>query len=774
MNRRLSHLLLAGALLLTTTVSAEWKPAGDKIKTRWTDRVDPRCPLPEYPRPQLVRPHWQNLNGLWDYAVTEIGAAAPAGADGKILVPFGIESSLSGVQRTFLPTEKLWYRRSFEVPAAWRGKRILLHFGAVDYTAAVRINDREAGTHEGGNDAFTFDITELLRENGPQEVSVEVTDPTDKGRQPRGKQVLNPKGIHYTPVSGIWKTVWLEAVDPLYIASYHGTPDIDRGQYVVSADVPNATAATQVKFEAYDKGRRVAEATVRPGEKAVLRITDAKLWSPASPFLYDLKMTVFENGKRTDAADSYFGMRKISVGKDADGFDRILLNGEFVFQYGLLDQGWWPDGLLTAPTEEALLYDIEFTLKAGFNTIRKHIKVESDRFYYHCDRLGVLVWQDAVSGDDYNLKDYPHGIDKDPEAAHRYEKELKAMIDQLRNYPSIVNWVVFNEGWGQYGGKQLIDWVKKYDPSRLAEVSGWVDMGNGDIADIHKYPGPGRVENAGPGRAFVVGEFGGLGLPTEGHLWNPAMNNWGYATYKDPEKFRKAYRHMVFQLRTMISEGLSGAIYTQTSDVEGEVNGLMTYDRAVEKFPEGELYALHQPLYAPDLSLRTVLEDAARKPQQWYYTMEKPAEGWQKSTAPPAGWKQGEAPFGFNHPDGVLSFPYYERTDPAHLARTEWKGRHLWAWREFDLKEVPGNVYVRPRYDRNVTVFVNGRKVADVRNRQPHYYHSDLLPLPDGILRPGRNVIAVHAERNPDLERSKNVMFDAGLVEVVQKSGNKR
>lgn len=769
MTRRISSLLLAGALLITTTAAAQWRPAGDKIKTRWADQVDPRCPLPEYPRPQLVRHEWQNLNGLWDYAVTPAEAAASPIADGKILVPFGIESSLSGVQRMFLPTEKLWYRRTFDVPAAWNGKRVLLHFGAVDYAAVVRINGREAGRHEGGNDAFTLDITDLIRRGGAQEVVVEVTDPTNKGRQPRGKQVLKPGGIYYTAVSGIWKTVWIEAVERLHIESFHGVADIDRGEYALSAAVPNATAATTVRFEAYDKGRLVAKADARPGEKAVLRIPDAKLWSPASPFLYDLKMTVLDNGRQTDAADSYFGMRKISVRKDAQGFNRMMLNDEFVFQYGLLDQGWWPDGLLTAPTDEALLYDIEFTLKAGFNTIRKHIKVEPDRFYYHCDRLGVLVWQDAVSGDSYNLKNLPQGVEKDPEAARQYERELKAMIDQLRNHPSIVNWVVFNEGWGQYGGRRLIDWVKEYDPSRLAEVSGWVDMGNGDIADVHKYPGPGRVANAGPDRAFVVGEFGGLGLPVKGHLWNPSMRNWGYATYTDPEEFRKTYRHLVFQLRTMIAEGLSGAIYTQTTDVEGEVNGLMTYDRAYEKFPEGELHALHQPLYAgPDLTLRTVLEDATRTGQTWYYTTDEPAATWTQSTTPPAGWKRGEAPFGYNHPDGVLSFPHDERTDPAHLARTGWQGANLWAWRAFELKTVPEKVYVRPRYDRDITVFINGEKVAEVRNRQAHYYHSDLLPVPDGVLRPGKNVIAVHVERNPGMERSKTVMFDAGLVEVVQ------
>ena len=763
--------LLAASCMRSAETNSEWKPVEGHIMTRWAAQVDPNCPLPEYPRPQMVRSQWVNLNGLWNYAVTPQTETSSEIADGKILVPFAIESALSGVGRSFQPDEKLWYRRTFEVPAQWQGKRVLLHFGAIDYKSTIKVNGTEAGSHEGGNTAFSLDITDLLKSEGAQELIVEVTDPTDSMKQPRGKQVLNPKGIYYTPVSGIWKTVWMEPVANQYISSYVGVPDIDNDKFVISANVENADEATLIRYTASDNGKTVATATASNGEKAELVIPDAKLWAPGSPFLYDLKMEVVQGDQVTDAIDSYFGMRKISIGKDAAGYNRILLNDKFLFQYGFLDQGWWPDGLLTAPTDEALLYDIEFTQKAGYNTIRKHIKVENDRFYYHCDRLGMLVWQDAVSGDDFNLKNFPNGIEKDPQAAAQFEYEWKETIDQLRNYPSIVNWVVFNEGWGQYGEGRLIEWTKQYDPSRLAEVSGWVDMGNGDISDIHRYPGPGRVEESGPNGAFAVGEFGGLGLPVEGHLWNPEMNNWGYATYTDRDKFVEAYKHLMFQLRTMVGEGLSAAIYTQTTDVEGEVNGMMTYDREVQKIPAEELAAIHKPLYEEVKAPKTVLEDSQRTPQTWFYTQQKPADDWFSQSKAPADWKQGLAPFGYNHPDGRLSFSYYEREAKAHQKNTEWKGPDLWIWQAFELQELPKNPCIRVRYDDQVEVFINGLPVYENANRSVHYYHTDLIPLPEEVrqsLHQGRNTIAVHAHSSKVQKRPQSYILDAGIVDVIE------
>ncbi len=755
---------------VTAKPTQEWKPAGDKMKTRWAEQVDPACPLPEYPRPQMVRPDWINLNGLWDYAVTPVTDESSDFADGRILVPFGIESSLSGVQRTFLPDEKLWYRRTFDVPGKWKNKRVLLHFGAVDYIAVVKVNGREAGRHQGGNTAFSIDITDFLIPGKKQELVVEVTDPTDTQKQPRGKQVLKPQGIWYTAVSGIWKTVWLEAVDNHYLVGFKGVPDVDNGNYLVTPTVNDAGPQTRVRYTVLDNGTVVTRVEGGAGEQTVIPVPNAKLWSPDSPNLYDLKIEVLRDGRVTDAVDSYFGMRKSSVGKDSDGYNRILLNDEFIFQYGFLDQGWWPDGLLTAPTEEALLYDIEFTKNAGYNTIRKHIKVESDRFYYHCDRLGLFVWQDAVSGNDFNLKDFPGGIvDKDPESARQFEYELKETMDQLMNYPSIVNWIVFNEGWGQYGERRVIDWAKRYDPSRLVEVSGWVDFGTGDIVDRHAYPGPGRVENVGPGRAFVVGEFGGLGLPLDGHLWNPQMRNWGYATYYDKDEFEEAYKAMIVQLEVLIGEGLSGAIYTQTTDVEGEVNGMLTYDREVEKIPAGELQAIHAPLYAGNrLVAMPVLPDAQVDRQPWFYTVNEPAPGWYSATTVPQGFEPGMAPFGYNYPLGQLSYSFYERTDPTNVVATEWIGGEIWLWKEFEVTALPSNPYLRVRYDAQIEVYINGVQVVSVDNRQPHYYHADMFGLPAGVLKSGTNTIAVVAKRNTKLPWSRTQMLDAGIVDLVK------
>lgn len=765
-------LLAAFATLNSAALNAQWKPVEGQIMTRWAQEVDPQMPLPEYPRPQLERAEWLNLNGLWDYAVTDKSTQTSGFDDGKILVPFAIESALSGVKRAFLPTEKLWYRRTFTIPAEWKDKRILLHFGAVDYISRVKVNGHLAGTHEGGNNSFSFDITELLKPEGEQELVVEVTDPTDKGKQPRGKQVLRPGGINYTAVSGIWKTVWLEPVSTQYIKSYLGVPDIDKRRFVVSAEVENATGNTDVIYTAYENGAIVAQMRAKSGETVELNLPRQRLWSPENPFLYDLKMEVLHNGIVTDKVDSYFGMRKISVGKDKDGFNRIMLNNKPMFHYGFLDQGWWPDGLLTAPTEEALVYDIKYTKDAGFNTIRKHIKVESDRFYYNCDRLGILVWQDAVSGDNFNLKDagMRPGHQKDQASAEQFELELKEMIDQLRNYPCIVNWVVFNEGWGQFGGQRLIEWTKKYDPSRLAEVSGWVDYGVGDIDDVHRYPGPGRVHNPGPKRAFAVGEFGGFGHPVKGHLWNPDMNNWGYATYEDKDEFIKTYKHAVKELNVLIGEGLAAAIYTQTTDVEGEVNGMLTYDREVSKIPVEELAAIHKPLYDEPLRLKTLMEDATRGPQTWYYTTQNPGGKWMAMTTPAKGFTAGMAPFGFNHPGNILSYSVFEKTDVAHNKNTEWKSSDIWAWREFELAEIPENAYVRVRYDANVEIYINGTLVEERRNRVPHYYHTELIPLSTAAmksLKAGKNTIAIHANRPPREGRPDSHILDAGIVEIV-------
>lgn len=586
----------------------DWKIVPGKIATSWSEQVSPVATLPEYPRPQLVRGNWKNLNGLWNYAIKPKSEDKPAAWDGKILVPFAVESALSGVGRNVGKDSVLWYNTTLTLPSTMQGKKILLHFGAVDWRTTVYVNGKEAGSHEGGFDPFTLDITALVKK-GKQDIVVSVWDPTDEGVQPRGKQVKKPEGIWYTPVTGIWQTVWVEAVADTYIAGTKQTPDIDQGSLTVSANVQNIKAGDVVTVAAFDGSTKVADGVIS-GENTVLKIASPKLWSPESPFLYDLKLTVTRKGKVIDEVKSYFAMRKSSIGKDANGVQRMLLNNRFVFQYGPLDQGWWPDGLYTAPTDEALKFDIVQTKAMGFNMIRKHIKVEPARWYYYCDQLGIMVWQDMPSGDLGNGWESRPGIvdratdkKRSPESEGYYKKEWNAIIDHLYNYPSIVVWTPFNEAWGQFKTMEIVQWTMEKDPSRLVNTaSGGNFYPIGPIIDLHNYPEPAMPDPAvyGDKRAIVLGEFGGLGLPVNGHVWQQ-KDNWGYQSFKNPEDLFKRYSGFTDRLETLIKQGLSAAVYTQTTDVEVETNGLMTYDRKVQKMPLEKLKAAHQKLYNPAL-----------------------------------------------------------------------------------------------------------------------------------------------------------------------------
>ncbi|GGC27113.1 beta-galactosidase [Parapedobacter defluvii] len=588
---------------------AVWQPVGNKIRSAWAENIDPKQPLPEYPRPNLVRSGWQNLNGSWEYAIApgKLGTA-PTGYDGQILVPYAVESSLSGVGKTVGKDSSLWYRRTIAVDKDIRKQRVLLHFGAVDWQCEVYVNGQKAGSHEGGYDPFSIDITSYLKKGADQEIAVGVWDPTNEGPQPNGKQVVNPHGIWYTPVTGIWQTVWLEGVPETYIAATKQTPDVDQRKLLVQAAVESAKEGDQLRISAWKGQEKVAEETAAVGADVSLSIGNAELWSPSNPFLYDLKVSVLRKGKVVDEVSSYFAMRKISMGKDAKGIQRMLLNNEFLFQYGPLDQGWWPDGLYTAPTDEALRFDVEKTKAMGFNMIRKHIKVEPARWYYYCDSIGVMVWQDMPSGDlGGNHWDMRPGItsgkqhDKDRSAASEaiYRKEWKAILDALHNYPSIVVWVPFNEAWGQFKTVEITEWTMKYDPSRLVNsASGGNFFPTGHIFDIHNYPDAvmPRPELFGNDRILVLGEFGGLGLPIEGHTWQE-KDNWGYQSFKNVDELKNRYKGLVSDLARLIPLGLSAAVYTQTTDVEIETNGLMTYDRKVIKMPETELHQWHQQLY---------------------------------------------------------------------------------------------------------------------------------------------------------------------------------
>ena len=582
--KKSAYLLLS--LLLVSAFSAtaqSWQPAGDHIRTPWADQVDPSAPLPEYPRPLMQRTDWMNLNGLWDYAVRKAGESFGK-ADGKILVPFCIESSLSGVGRTVAVDEYLWYHRTFSLPKAWKGKRVLLHFGAVDWKADIWVNDVKAGSHTGGYAPFSLDITDALK-SGENSLTVRVWDGTDTGFQPRGKQVRKPSGIWYTSVTGIWQTVWLEPVPEQHIRNLRTTPDLDAGCIRVLAEGVDR-GVVEVSLSA--EGRRVASARALAGSEVEIPVPDARLWTPDDPYLYDLEVSLVRDGKTLDRVQSYCAMRKVGMAPDKDGILRLTLNDKPIFMYGPLDQGWWPDGLYTAPTDEALAFDVQKTKDWGFNLIRKHVKVEPARWYYHCDRLGILVWQDMPSGDlhgDWQNTRWYQGTEfvrsADSEACYR--KEWQEIMDYLYSQPCIVAWVPFNEGWGQFKTLEITAWTKQYDPSRLVNSASGGNhfLGAGDILDLHNYPQP-DMYLYDANRVNVLGEYGGIGLPVEGHLWTPDRN-WGYVKFASPKEVTDEYVKYARQLKDMVARGFSAAIYTQTTDVEIEVNGLMTYDRRVDK-----------------------------------------------------------------------------------------------------------------------------------------------------------------------------------------------
>lgn len=565
------------------------------LKTRWSETVTAENVHPEYPRPQMERENWQNLNGLWQYAITDKAhTGAPTAYDGDILVPFPIESSLSSVGKSVSAEQLLWYQRTFSVERT-NPDRVLLHFGAVDWETDVYINDTHVGKHKGGYDPFSFDITDALNADGHQSLVVRVYDPTDTSYQPLGKQTHEPRSIWYTPTTGIWQTVWMEIVPATYIESIRLVPDVDQQSLAITVNIAGAEGDVQIRARALDDGQQIAEAIGASDNTISIPIENAKLWSPDHPFLYDLEIHLLDGDDIVDAVDSYFGMRKIEMVTDANGALRIALNGEMMFHYGLLDQGFWPDGLYTAPNDEALRYDIEITKELGFNTIRKHVKVEPARWYYWADKLGVLVWQDMPSGDE-RMGRGEGEMTRSEESAAQFEAEYQAMVQYLYNIPSIVMWVVFNEGWGQYDTARITEFAQGLDSTRLLNsVTGWNDMGVGHFHDIHSYPGP-DLPPESAGRGLVLGEFGGLGLPVEGHMWDSDF--WGYRAYDDVESLTAAYRDLIEKLRPMIAEqGLCAAIYTQTTDVETEANGMMTYDRAVMKMDTDAVRELNQSLY---------------------------------------------------------------------------------------------------------------------------------------------------------------------------------
>ena len=611
MKRYLLSLLVVGLFLPAISFAQQdsWQLKTSKIVSTWAENIDIDNVHQEYPRPQMVREDWMNLNGLWDYAITPKDASRPSTFDGNILVPFAVESALSGVGQRVGKDSVLWYNTNFRAPST-RNKRLLLHFGAVDWRSEVFINGQSVAIHEGGFDPFTVDITDQVKGKRTQELTVKVWDPTDEGPQPRGKQIRDPHGIWYTPVTGIWQTVWVEAVPETHIVSTKHTPSIDNEELSFSAKVANAEAGDQLRVTVRDGQQEVTSQEFGVNEEVKLAIANQKLWSPENPHLYDLDIELLRNGKVVDQVDSYFAMRKISMEKDSKGIQRMMLNDEFVFQYGPLDQGWWPDGLYTAPSDEALKFDIVKTKEMGFNMIRKHIKVEPARWYYHCDQLGMLVWQDMPSGDLGNRWESRPGVfglgteqDRSAESEGYYKKEWNLIMESLHNFPSIVMWVPFNEAWGQFKTEEITEWTMEKDPSRLVNsASGGNFHPTGHIIDLHNYPEPAMPTPGlfGEDYILVLGEFGGLGLPVENHVWQQ-KDNWGYQSFKTADELFDRYSSLMDRIPDLIRAGLSGAVYTQTTDVEVEVNGLMTYDRKVIKIPVEKLKQVHQKLYDPSL-----------------------------------------------------------------------------------------------------------------------------------------------------------------------------
>ncbi|HEV7226403.1 MAG TPA: glycoside hydrolase family 2 TIM barrel-domain containing protein [Pirellulales bacterium] len=739
-----------------------WKPAAGPLATRWAKDVAPESVWPEYPRPQLVRDGWQNLNGLWQYAISPRDAERPPKFEGEILVPFPIESSLSGVMKRVTPGEQMWYRRAFQIDEAWKGKRVLLHFGAVDWKAAVWVNGRPQGEHAGGYDPFSFEITDAIQASPEQEIVVSVWDPTDAGPQPRGKQVNKPGGIYYTPTSGIWQTVWLEAVPQAYIPSLKIVPDVDRGEVRFSVDTigvnPNDRIGVKLtSLSAGDKKLEIAAVsqTGPVGKPLALRIPEAKLWSPDAPWLYDAVVSlVSADGRTLDEVQTYFGMRKVGLAADSQGVTRIQLNNQPLFMFGPLDQGFWPDGLYTAPTDEALRYDVEITKRLGFNMCRKHVKVEPARWYYWCDKLGLLVWQDMPSGD-ASVAPGKGEISRTPESAAIYEQELKAMIDALHNAPSIVAWVVFNEGWGQFDTPRITQWTKRYDATRLVDcASGWNDFPTGDMHDVHNYPAPAspRPESH---RAAVLGEYGGLGLPLEGHTWL-AKNNWGYRSYPDRPSLADAYLDLLVGLRRFIAEpGLSAAVYTQTTDVETEVNGLLTYDREVLKIDAERLAAAHAKLYLPPPIYKTLLPASQQAAHDWRFTMHQPGERWFASDFDDRAWQTGPAGFG-------------TQQTPGAVVRTEWSGPDIWLRREFELSaDQLGDerqLALIVHHDEDAEIYLNGLLAAKVGGFTTGYLPAGVSDKAAAGLHSGRNVIAVHCKQT-----GGGQYIDVGLARVVER-----
>ena len=703
-----------------------YSPDFDHIYTRWAKEVTPENVWQSYPRPQLKRAKWQNLNGMWKYAVTDHNILkSDVIFEKEILVPFAIESALSGVAQPFMPTDKLWYKREFKVPSNWKNKEIILHFGGVDYDCTIWIDNKEVGRHLGGNNPFSFNITQYLNTAKNHTIEVSVIDPTDTESISRGKQLLSPRGIWYNPVSGIWKTVWIEPVEKGHIKQILPQANLKNNSIIMNIKTVGINKNAEIKYTILDEDKIINTITSEIADKVEIPLKNPILWTPKTPKLYHFIAELSENGKIVDRVKSYFAMRKITTITNTKGYKVVGLNGKEIFQLGTLDQGWWPDGLLTPPSEKALLYDLVQNKRMGFNTLRKHIKVEPEIYYYYADSLGLMVWQDMVSGYTSSKKEEQHlGANSkkewDAPQSHRdqWEYELFDMIDQLRFYPSITTWTVYNEGWGQYNSAQVVDRVVKYDTTRIINgYSGWVDKGNGHMRDIHNYQSPSMVlPSENNERISVLGEFGG------GFRWKISGNIWDENTVLGARKITTSkalferYHEMLGQVSALKKQGLAAAILTQLTDVEVELNGLMTYDREITKIKEDLIYKTN----------KEILATSSRK------------------TSIIAGKNVGNSTLKINNKLIENNTPY-TTFDPLSKVNNII---------EFEVKKILDGLSIWLLTDGIVTVQLNGRTIFNkkVGRTHVHYQQYDLSNY-SKILKKGTNTlkITVDGSKKPNL-----------------------
>jgi len=767
---------------LTPVANAQqaWHIAKGPLLTRWSSLVSPTNALPEYPRPQLARDNWQNLNGLWDYAITDIGAASiPNSYDGQILVPFPVESALSGVMKAFLPTQRLWYHRTFTVPNSWSGQRVLLHFGAVDWEASVLVNGHDIGSHQGGYDAFSYDITENLHP-GTNEITVSVVAPLDSSWELRGKQTLHPGGAAYTAASGIWQTVWIEPVPTSHIEDVHYVTDAAKGvvHLIIGGRItPTATPLTvtvsdganvvatvagalgsEITPEVYGSLVTFYKATSTYSETTLdIPIPKAHFWTPEDPFLYQVTITL--NGKSgSDTVHSYFGLRSLSIGKDTKGNMRLYVNGKVTMLPMVLDQGYWPDGIYTAPTDDALRFDLEAEKQLGVD-VRKHVKVEPDRWYYWADKLGVLVLQDMPTGNEGDpFTDRPTS----PEAAAQCKTEMGNLIQQRWNHPSIISWNMFNEGWGQHDTIATANWAKQFDPTRLIdEASGFPWHGAGDIRDCH-----GGVPPKSDRAISIDTEDGSVGLRTPGHDWpigdlwtpvsyDPATGGMDshptagkFAVLDDDSKtwFTKHVRSMYRGLWSNTDDtGQTGDSYCQITDVETEEDGLISYDRSVWKVDPAPIRAaaLGQTLAR---NIAILIPSALTQPTRWQYTTVTPGVDWFKLGYQASEWKSGLSAFGSGY--GHIGTPW-----------TDTPG-DIWLRKEFTLAETPKSPLIRMIHDEDVEVYINGILACNDGGYISGYDDFDINPKAAATLHLGKNLIAVHCHQT-----AGGQVIDVGMLD---------